>query len=270
MFLCENNSRLSDRMMQIQTWPKVKQAPPYSALAPLYDYVMAHVDYEKWARYLTTLIKKHGDGRQQVLDASCGTGNLLPWLAKAGFTVYGCDSALPMVRVARKKNPAYPIWCGDVRHPALRKRWQVILSTYDSMNYLMSEKDWLASLHQIHSMLEPMGLFIFDVSTLYNSQTLFQRYVQKDETPIGRYHRTSYFRKREQIQFNEFKIKLIGEPAITWHEVHRQKILALDKVKSYIAKTPFKVAASYADFTLMQARENAERVHFVVIRADHQ
>jgi 2-polyprenyl-3-methyl-5-hydroxy-6-metoxy-1,4-benzoquinol methylase len=249
---------------KIPTWRKIEKVQPYSALGPIYDYVMDHVDYQNWARYLATLIKKHGDHLQRVLDISCGTGNLLPWLTRAGFTVYGCDSAVSMVHVARKKNTGQRIWCGDVRHPALRRGWQVILSTYDSMNYLMSAKEWLDSLQQIYGLLEPGGLFIFDVSTLHNSQTLFQRYVQKEKTPLGVYHRASYFRKREQIQINEFKIKMTSVPGVTWHEVHRQKILALEQVLAYLAQTPFILSGSYADFTQMPARESAERVHFVV------
>ncbi|NLP11389.1 class I SAM-dependent methyltransferase [bacterium] len=242
----------------------VRLTAPYSALAPIYDYVMGHVDYDHWARYLLSLFKQHGDRVEHVLDVSCGTGSLCRHLADAGLTVYGCDAAWPMLRVARKKVGAQRFWCGDLR--SLGANWapQAVLSTYDSMNYLMTQADWLAALRSIHQLLPLGGIFIFDISTLYNSTTVFQRYTQKDTTPGGNYLRTSYFQPRGSIQVNEFKIRLAETPKVLFKEVHRQKILPLDTVRGYIAETPFQLQACYSDFTFLPANEKAERVHFVV------
>lgn len=242
----------------------VRVTAPYSALAPIYDYVMDHVDYALWARYLLSLFKQHGEKVQRVLDVSCGTGSLCRQLADAGLTVYGCDAAWPMLRVARKKVGAQRLWCGDLRSIGATWAPQAVLSTYDSMNYLMTQADWMAALLSIHRLLPVGGIFIFDISTLYNSTTVFQRYIQKDTTPGGNYSRTSYFQSRGSIQVNEFTIRLAGAPGILFKEVHRQKILSLETVRGYIAETPFQLQACYSDFTFLPANEKAERVHFVV------
>jgi len=242
----------------------VRLTAPYSALAPIYDYVMDHVDYALWARYLSSLFKQHGDKVQRVLDVSCGTGSLCRHLADAGLTVYGCDAAWPMLREARKKVGAQRLWCGDLRSVGATWAPQAVLSTYDSMNYLMTQADWMAALQSIHWLLPVGGLFIFDISTLYNSTTVFQRYIQKDATPGGNYLRTSYFQPRGSIQVNEFKIRLAEAPNVLFKEVHRQKILSLETVRGYIAESPFQLQAGYSDFTFLPANEKAERVHFVL------
>jgi SAM-dependent methyltransferase len=252
---------------KIRRMPKDKGAAPYSALAPIYDYVMDHVDYSLWAQYLVTLFKNHGKNICRVLDVSCGTGSLWQRLEEAGMTVYGCDAAWPMLKVAQRKLAPRCLWCGDIRHLGLRWRPQVVLSTYDSMNYLMSAMDWMKALQSTHDLLPTDGLFIFDISTLHNSKTFFQRYIQKESTPAGNYLRTSYYRKRNSVQVNEFKINLGNAPGITFHEVHRQKILALDTILEYIGKSEFELVGCYADFSFSPARENAERLHFVLKKA---
>jgi SAM-dependent methyltransferase len=241
-----------------------KNAEPYSALAPIYDYVMDHVDYRLWAQYLLTLIKKHGKNIKRVLDVSCGTGSLWQRLEEAGMTVYGCDPAWSMLKVAKRKLTPRYLWCGDIRHLGLRWQPQVVLSTYDSMNYLMCATDWMKALQSIHGVLPTEGLFIFDISTLHNSKTFFQRYVQKEKTPGGNYLRTSYYRSRNSVQVNEFKINLEKAPGVTFHEIHRQKILARDTILQYIGKTQFFLEGCYADFSFLPAGENAERLHFVL------
>jgi predicted TPR repeat methyltransferase len=241
-----------------------QRTAPYSALAAIYDHVMAHVDYDRWARYLLNLFDRHSGPISRVLDVSCGTGSLTRGLQEAGLTVYGCDASQAMVRIARDKLQPGHLWCGDIRSIGLRWSPQAVVSTYDSMNYLMSETEWLDSLRSVYGLLPAQGLFVFDISTLYNSKTSFQRYVQKERTPKGNYLRTSYYQKRGSIQINEFKIRLNQEPKRIYFEQHRQKILSLDTVHRYIAKTDFQLEGCYADFTFLPAQELAERAHFVL------
>ena len=54
----------------------MKQVRPYSALAQVYDLVMAHVDYEGWADYLVHLVEMHFEDADQleVLELGAGSG----------------------------------------------------------------------------------------------------------------------------------------------------------------------------------------------------
>jgi hypothetical protein len=151
-----------------------------------------------------------------------------------------------------------------VRHLAIRRKPDAIISTYDSMNYLMTAEEWQQTLARFYAALPEEGVLIFDVSTVYNSKTAFQRYIQKETTSAGTYWRSSYYRPRSGIQVNEFKIVLTREPLVTYHEVHKQKIISLQQVLAYITASRFALLATYADFTFQPAREHAERLHFVL------
>ena len=60
---------------------KVRQ-DPYQGLAPIYDYVMRHVDYGEWVDYVHSLLERWDPDATQVCDLACGTGKTLTalWL----------------------------------------------------------------------------------------------------------------------------------------------------------------------------------------------
>ena len=65
---------------------------PYGALAPLYDAVMAHVDYPGWAAHLRGLWRGAQGNRKppaRVLELAAGTCRFAaPPLFPEAFTVY--------------------------------------------------------------------------------------------------------------------------------------------------------------------------------------
>lgn len=246
---------------------RIIAAEPYSALAQIYDQVMNHVEYDRWARHLIRLTRLHGGAPQTVLDVSCGTGTLCREFQARGFRVLGCDASLPMVKRALAgsgSSSAIPYWCAAMDRVALRTPVGLVLSSYDSMNYLHEPGQWHAVFRQIHSLLEPGGLFIFDISTLRNSQEIFADYVHREKFPEGSYRRTCHFDAGANIQYNYFEIELSGAPGCLYKEVHSQSIRALAEVEDFIAKSPFILLGSYANFTLRPGSEKAERVHFVL------
>ena len=49
---------------------------PYQGLAPIYDYVMDHVNYGEWAAYIHALFARFAPDTTRVVDLACGTGNV--------------------------------------------------------------------------------------------------------------------------------------------------------------------------------------------------
>jgi len=250
----------------------IKKVAPYSVLAEIYDRVMEHVDYERWARYVHKLVQLHNDSARTILDISCGTGTCAAHLLKYGYTVCGTDSSQAMIRQARNKalQRSLPIHylCADMRRLPLKLKPDVVISLYDSMNYLMGDKDWRDCMDQVYRLLKPRGLFIFDVSTLYNSMHDFADYRQTEKIKEGSYVRESSFNRRTHVQKNYFKIKLNERPGIVYSETHRQLIRPLDLISSIVNRSPFSLVGGYKDFSLKPFTEQSERVHFVLKKAD--
>ena len=252
-------------------WVEKKNVAPYSALAPIYDKVMAHVNYRRWASYIHDLVSRFRPESHWIADLSCGTGSLCLLMEKYGYHVTGIDSSRFMLRQAALKfsSSQTRLICADLCSLPLREKPDVVVSLYDSMNYLLRPELWRKALQDIHFCLQEGGLFIFDVSTIYNSQRDFSAYIHKESFSDGKYHRRSTFDKRDFIQTNYFEIKLSHKPRVVYCETHRQKIQHLDDIVKFIEKSPFRLIAGYKEFSFEPYRENCERVHFVLEKSEN-
>jgi ubiquinone/menaquinone biosynthesis C-methylase UbiE len=240
-----------------------KKVPPYTVLADIYDFVMNHVNYKQWAKHIYKICEKHNVENPQVLDISCGTGKFCLHLSRKDISVAGMDNSPQMVKRAKERFVG-PVWCGDMRRFFLKSSFNVIVSLYDSMNYLMTEKDWDACLASVSNALQPAGIFVFDISTLYNSKDVFQDYVCKEKNDMASYTRKSYFDDVLFIQTNEFKIRLRNRKNVIFYEKHIQKIRELATIDRIVKNNGFEIIGKYSDFSFLPVSEKSERVHYVL------
>ena len=246
---------------------KTIAVPPYSHLAELYDTIMNHVDYSGWGNYIHRMIKHFSPESKYLCDISCGTGSLALNLAYKGYHVSGLDYSESMIKIAREKaaETPYPITfkTGDMRNVSLPRPVHIIISLYDSFNYLYEESGFAEMFQSVYQSLLPGGLFIFDICTEYNALKYFAEH--HDSGIVGRTHfkRHSYYERDTCIQNTEFAIKYPGDS--TWYiEHHRQKILPSAKVRQLIPSTRFQCLGEFDNLTLKKASPQSERIHFVL------
>ena len=140
----------------------------------------------------------------------------------------------------------------------------MVVSLYDSMNYLQKLNQWELAINNIFTQLKPDGLFIFDVSTLFNSKTYFRENFYRRECNDGFYTRRSSFDEKRMIQHNIFEIRLNQHPDFVFIEHHKQIIRTLQQILLIVKRTHFKMVGCYAEFSLRPGTEKAKRVHFVL------
>lgn len=253
--------------MSLRLISKRKVVPPYSKLAEVYDHLMRYVNYKQWARYIHTLIKESGEPVTTILDASCGTGNFIFELARMNYILTGFDYSCDMVRIARRKAKArsldVPLWVGDMQHLALNQKQDAIICLYDSINYLLTIERWKAFYRECYNNLKVNGLLIFDVCTEWNSITHFQNYTDRGKAVDFKYTRKSYYQYQECIHHNDFKIKF-RDDANVYLEYHRQIIYDINRIFDSIPKEKFKILGSYHELTTAPARNDSDRIHFVL------
>ncbi len=242
-----------------------RYVPPYSRLAGIYDYVMRHVDYVHWADYAESVALRHGFHPRKVVDLACGTGSLALELSARGYRVEGSDGCEAMLAVARKKareaGHDVRFHCLDLRdlHSLGRFDWAICL--YDSVNYLMSIDAIEEMLAEVHGVVEPGGLFLFDVCTESNSMRYFRDMREKEQGEGFAYSRHSYY--REGIQYNEFEIRF-QNPRERVCERHQQRIYPLSTIEGAARRSPFRMEAAYEGFGFQPPSERSDRVHFVL------
>lgn len=119
------------------------------------------------------LIKEYAPKAKALLEVACGTGSMLAAFEKS-YTVSGLDFSETMLGGAREKLPDVPLYLGDMRDFSTGHTYDVITCMFDSINHATKKSDWKKTFRSIRKHLEPGGLFIFDVNTLYKLENLSQ------------------------------------------------------------------------------------------------
>ncbi len=244
---------------------------PYTRLSEIYDYVMRHVDYVQWADYIEAVFARHNATPSRVLDLACGTGSMALELRKRAFLASGADSCREMLDVAedktRRSGHSVEFFHRNLLDLTGLPRYEAALCLYDSMNYLMTLDDVVRALKEVHAILLPHGLFIFDVCTEANSLRYFRKLTDRDRGDGFRYVRESFY--RNGIQFNRFKIRFERTDEAV-EEVHRQRIYALPDMQAALEQSPFSLEAAYGGFGFRAPDEGSDRVHFVLRKIEER
>ncbi|WP_078127401.1 class I SAM-dependent DNA methyltransferase [Leptospira alexanderi] len=148
---------------------------PYSGFSSVYDAVMRDVQYKDWSEFILSSYANHSRKilPKTVLDLGCGTCKLWEEFPK-NVVFTGIDSSLEMLEIAKKK-AIYGEWIhSDILDLNLNgRKFDLILSTHDTLNYLRNEEELKKVFSRVQSHLEPEGLFFFDLSSLYNFKNHF-------------------------------------------------------------------------------------------------
>ena len=104
---------------------------------------------------------KPGDA---VLDLCCGTGRLAAELLKVGLDVTGIDSSSEMLLYAKKHAFGAEFVRADARTFDLSRKYNAVVSTFDSLNHMMSLMDLTSVFQRVHAVLNNGGLFLFDMN----------------------------------------------------------------------------------------------------------
>ncbi len=240
---------------------------PYQNLAPVYDYVMQHVNYDEWASFLHNIFLRYSPETVNIIDIACGTGNITNELEKLGYDLTGIDTSQSMIAIAEQKalldGSNNQFVQRDMRELSGIGSFEGAVCVYDSINYLLEIADISDVLTQICNILNPGSLFVFDVCTERNSTTFFNDMLDEEQGPGFKYKRRSYYDKESQLQYNEFEIQFDGDDT-NYHEKHVQRIYSLKDIEAQIIAGNFTILGVFDEFTFNTGSEDSNRVHYVI------
>lgn len=241
----------------------------YTSFARVYDTFMDNVPYEEWSRYVTALLREYGIEDGIILELGCGTGSMTERLADAGYDMIGIDQSEEMLEIAmeKKAESGHDILYlqQDMREFELYGTVRAIVSICDSMNYLMEEDDLLSVFKLVNNYLDPKGIFIFDLNTIYKYEELLgDATIAENREESSFIWENTYY---EEDRVNEYDLTLFIREEDgryqKYEETHYQKAYDLDTVKRLIDKAGMEYIACYEAFTKQQPKKESERVYVI-------
>ena len=140
-----------------------------------------------------------------------------------------------------------------------------VVSVCDSMNYLLEEEELFAVFRLVNNYLDPGGIFIFDMNTLYKYRELLGETTICENREEGSFIWENYFDEEEQV--NEYDLTLYVREADgryqRFEETHYQRGYCLDTVRRLMEEAGMEFVAVYDAFTREAPREDSERIYFV-------
>ncbi len=241
----------------------------YDELAVVYDALMEHVPYQRWATHIRGLCGRHGLKPARVLDAACGTGRFLAEFVSPGQEAFGFDRSRGMLRVAQQRFQALrlpvQLSSGDLRTWKETADLDLVVCLYDSINYLLRPEHLEEAFRNLAERLRPGGLLIFDICTEYNSRHFLNGYREEDEAAGIHYHRHSWYDETEKMHHNDFHLTpVVG--GRTRVERHLQRIYDIEEILRRLEAAPLEVLEYLDGLTLAPVHPESLRVHFVTRR----
>ena len=241
----------------------------YTEFAKVYDLFMDNIDYPRWCRYLTELLKKYGVPEGLVLELGCGPGTMTELLASKGYAMIGVDNSEEMLakaiekRVESGQNILYLLQ--DMREFELYGTVRAVVSVCDSMNYILTEEDLLQVFSLVNNYLDPGGIFVFDLNTVYKYKEILGDQVIAEDREEGSFIWENQYDEETRENLYQLVLFLPREDGLyeRYEEIHYQKAYTIEKIRKLLEKAGMEFVAVYDAFTEEPPSESSERVYVV-------
>lgn len=240
----------------------------YNNFAKIYDTLMDDVDYNGWYRYIKGILEKYKHTPQTVLEMACGTGNLTKFLCAEDYDITCFDLSEEMLSAAYDKLRNYrncKILNQDMVNFSLNKRYDLILSICDSINYITEKSDLEKVFQKVFSHLEDDGIFIFDVNSYYKlSSIIGNNTFVEDRQSIFYVWENQFDYENSLCEFYlTFFVERDGS-YLRFNESHLQKAYRIDEIVTALKNSQLEVIDVFESFSFNKPTEKSERINFIV------
>ena len=234
---------------------------PYTDIAPLYDSLLRHVDYQEWYEYIVRIMKRHVKEPKAILELGCGTGRFGAKFSNDGYTIFGMDRSMEMLRVARTRAFFnFRILCGDITRFSLVGKMDFIFSVHDTMNYLLEDADINRVCRCAREALSPPGAFMFDITTEYNIRKNFNGKTTRYQIRDCAVNWSNRYDEDKKLVYSTLDITRRGKSST---EVHVQRIYTVEEMERLVEDGGLAIVGIFGDYTLKPPRDDTIMVNFI-------
>jgi len=237
----------------------------YKNVSIIYEELMKDVNYPEWAKYIQNISSEFVRKDSKVLELGAGNCKIANLLRKKFPGIIATDISIPMLK-SDTKNVVMKVCCDMVSLP-FNTKFDLIFSTFDSVNYLMNKKKISTLFKQVNYLLKDDGIFTFDVSLEKNSMEFLQDHAIEGSTGSYSFKRVSKFYKGRKVHKNIFYITGADNKVVK--EVHEQKIYDFGTYFDLIFRAGLYVVDCFEAFTFNIGNANSDRIQFILKKAKY-
>ncbi|HIT91256.1 MAG TPA: class I SAM-dependent methyltransferase [Candidatus Merdenecus merdavium] len=242
----------------------------YTSFASVYDAFMDNIPYESWSQYVIELLKDYKIEEGILLELGCGTGNMTSLLDQAGFDMIGIDNSQEMLQIAldkrdgsNQKDILYLLQ--DMREFELYGTVSAVISICDSINYITEEEDLLQVFKLVNNYLDPGGLFIFDLNTIYKYKEILGDSTIAENRDESSFIWNNYYYEEDDI--NEYELSIFVREKDNlyrkFEETHYQRGYDLEQIKNLLQEAGLSYVTAYDAFTKHPPKEESQRIYVI-------
>lgn len=222
----------------------------YDIFAPYYDHYMQHVDYDRWTDKILELYNLHTSAKlKDIHELACGTASISQRLVQKNYKVTASDRSIEMIKLAGQKEHKPKLIQADMTDELPADSYDMVILVFDSINYLLTNKDISIMFSNVYKALRKNGLFIFDISTYKNSQDNFKDYINLDETKDHMLIHQADFDPDHRLQKTKLTIfKRFDNHYIRMDEEHLQRVFSVQEMLSLSEQSSLDCVGIYSIF----------------------
>jgi len=250
---------------------------PYTRFAEVYDRMGSDRHSIKMTDYCFRIFRKFRIKPINGLDLCCGTGTAAAIFADRGIKMAGLDQSAHMLAVAAKKLGLRGVTLYQKSLPRFKilgqhnsrktRKFDLVTSFFDSLNYLLTERDLKASFRSVYNHLEPGGWFVFDMNTQEALKVIWSGQVYADaRDDIAWVWKNEYNAKKRMAYCHANFFVRTRDHWERFYEMHTERAYPNAVIKRLLREVGFTVKGYYRCFSFENPKRDAYRICAVVQR----
>lgn len=197
--------------------------------AKQYDKIYKEKFYKDYSDFIKRIIKERGIKNPSIFDIGCGTGRMIKYFKN--WKCHGIDSSEEMVKIAQEKNKKAFISVGKF-NSKIEGKFDIIISTFDTINYILTDREMEIFFENIKNYITDTGVFIFDFNTKYKK---IPAVIKKEG-----------FIYNSTVKNGCWKINITADHG--YSEKHKERFYSFEEMENAINKSGMRVVKIYSNF----------------------
>jgi ubiquinone/menaquinone biosynthesis C-methylase UbiE len=238
----------------------------YHALARSYDRLTNDVDYRATVDFYYEILAREGLHPRTAVDLACGTGSVAILLAERGLQVTAVDLSAEMLAEAAQKaaameNPPFFV-CQPLQSLQLPRGVDLAVCALDSLDYITDPHDCAEAICRIYRVLNPGGIFIFDVNTPEKLRAMDGQVFLDEDDDVFCVWRGEFDADTNICSYGMDLFQRDGAVWLRSFEEHREYAYSVPQLTDFLRRAGFTHIGVYADRKFESPAEGEQRVYF--------